>query len=155
MTRAEWPAVLGRAAMWTGRRGSDDGVPAASLLSSSSAHAEAERSFPEGDIRTRIGEPDGASLVVLGTASDDMLSQLRAGEALSAVLLQATRMGLASCPLSQPLEVGSTRKFLRDEILGGTLSPQLVLRLGFPQPSQQVPATPRRPVSEIIRRLPS
>jgi hypothetical protein len=118
--------------MWTGRHGSYDGVPAASLLSSSSAHAEAERSFPEGDIRTRIGEPDGASLVVLGTASVDTLSQLPAGEALSAVLLQATPMGLASCPLSQPLEVGSTRKFLRDEILGGTLSPQLVLRLGFP-----------------------
>jgi hypothetical protein len=74
--------------------------------------------------------------VVLGTASVDTLSQLPAGEALSAVLLQATPMGLASCPLSQPLEVGSTRRFLRDEILGGTLSPQLVLRLGFPQPSQ-------------------
>jgi nitroreductase len=142
-------------AMWTGRHGSDDGVPAASLLSSSSAHAEAERDFPEGDIRTRVGEPDGASLAVLGTASDDRLSQLRAGEALSAVLLQATRMGLASCPLSQPLEVGSTRRLLRDEVLGGTLSPQLVLRLGFPQPSPSLPATPRRPVSEIIRRMPT
>ena len=69
--------------------------------------------------------------MVLGTASDDRLSQLRAGEALSAVLLQAAQMGLASCPLSQPLEVGSTRRLLAT-VLGGTLSPQLVLRLGFP-----------------------
>jgi nitroreductase len=151
----ETPGYETELAMWTGRHGSDDGVPAASLLSSSSAHAEAERDFPEGDIRTRVGETDGASLVVLGTASDDRLSQLRAGEALSAVLLQATRMGLASCPLSQPLEVGSTRRLLRDEVLGGTLSPQLVLRLGFPQPSPPLPATPRRPVSEIIRRTPT
>jgi hypothetical protein len=64
-------------------------------------------------------------------------------------------MGLASCPLSQPLEVGSTRRLLRDEVLGGTLSPQLVLRLGFPQPSPPLPATSRRPVSEIIRRPPT
>jgi nitroreductase len=151
----ETPGYETELAMWTGRHGSDDGVPAASLLSSSSAHAEAERDFPEGEIRTRVGETDGASLAVLGTASDDKLSQLRAGEALSAVLLQATRMGLASCPLSQPLEVGSTRRLLRDEVLGGTLSPQLVLRLGFPQPSPPLPATPRRPVSEIIRRTPT
>jgi nitroreductase len=141
-------------AKWTGPHGCDDGVTAPNLLSSSSAHAEGERGFPEGDIQTRANERDGATLVVLGTASDDRLSQLRAGEAMSAVLLQATQMGLASCPLSQPLEVGSTRRLLRDEVLGGTLSPQLVLRLGFPQPGP-LPATPRRPVSEIIRRLPA
>jgi hypothetical protein len=46
--------------MWTGRHGSYDGVPAASLLSSSSAHAEAERSFPEGDIA-----PGSANLMEL------------------------------------------------------------------------------------------
>ena len=153
-TQEKTPGYETELAMWTGRHGSDDGVPAANLLSSSSAHAEAERSFPEGDIQTRANEHDGAALAVLGTASDDSLSQLRAGEAMSAVLLQATQMGLASCPLSQPLEVGSTRRLLRDEVLGGTLSPQLVLRFGFPQPSP-LPATPRRPVSEIIRRLPA
>jgi nitroreductase len=153
-TQEKTPGYETELAMWTGRHGSDDGVPAANLLSSSSAHAEAERGFPEGGIQTRANEHDGATLAVLGTASDDSLSQLRAGEAMSAVLLQATQMGLASCPLSQPLEVGSTRRLLRDEVLGGTLSPQLVLRLGFPQPSP-LPTTPRRPVSEIIRRMPA
>jgi nitroreductase len=145
----ETPGYQTELAMWSGRHGSDDGVPAANLLSSSSAHAEGERRFPEGDIQTRANERDGATLLVLGAASDDRLSQLRAGEAMSAVLLQATRMGLASCPLSQPLEVASTRRLLRDEVLGGTLSPQLVLRLGYPQPSP-LPATPRRLVNEII-----
>ena len=83
-------------------------------------------------------------LAVLGTASDDTLSQLRAGEALSSVLLTATTLGLASCPLSQPLEIGSTRLMLRDIVLEGTLSPQLVLRLGWPPVKRSLPATPRR-----------
>jgi len=71
----ETPGYKTEVAMWTGRHGSDDGVPAANLLSSSSAHAEGERGFPEGDIQTRASERDGATLVVLGTASDDRLSQ--------------------------------------------------------------------------------
>ena len=83
-------------------------------------------------------------LTVLGTASDDALSRLRAGEALSAVLLTATAHGLASCPLSQPLEISSARIMLRDDVLGGTLSPQLVLRLGWAPAGPSLPATPRR-----------
>jgi len=83
-------------------------------------------------------------LTVLGTASDDTLSRLRAGEALSAVLLTATTLGLASCPLSRPLEVGSTRRSLRDDVLVGTVSPQLVLRLGWPVVGPSLPGTPRR-----------
>jgi len=83
-------------------------------------------------------------LAVLGTASDDRLSQLRAGEALSAVLLTATTIGLATCPLSQALEIGTTRRMLRDNVLDGTLSPQLVLRVGRAPVGPSLPATPRR-----------
>jgi hypothetical protein len=101
------------------------------------------------------GEPDGAVLLVLGTASDDPLSQLRAGEALSAVLLHATEVGLAtSCPLSQPLEVGTSRVVLRAEVLDGTVSPQLVLRVGWAPIGPPLPPTPRRPIDDTIERLP-
>ena len=55
-----------------------------------------------------LGE-DAGSLILLSTSSDDDLSRLRAGEAMSAVLLEATSAGLATCPLSQPLEVLETR----------------------------------------------
>ena len=113
------------------------------------------RNFPLGQIDIPIGAaPDQATFLVLGTASDDQLSQLRAGEALSAVLLRATAMGLASCPLTQPLEVTSTRLRLRDEILGGTASPQVVLRLGWPQSGLLLPITPRRAVDDIIGAMP-
>ena len=86
---------------------------------------------------------------MLGTASDDRLSQLRAGEALSAVILHATQAGLATCPLSEVLEIEETRTALRDEVLEGTLSPQLLVRIGW-APPQPLPATPRLPVDATI-----
>ena len=58
---------------------------------------------------------------------------------------------LASCPLSQPLEIGSTRRLLRDRVLDGTLSPQLVLRLGWPPVGPPLPVTPRRAYQEEER----
>ena len=142
-------------ATWTGRTGGDDGVPADNLLRTPAPNVEAARDFGPGELSTPSGDaPEEATLMVLGTGSDDRLSQLRAGEALSAVLLEATRMALASCPLSQPLEVGTTRDVLRDAVLGGTLSPQIAIRLGWPGSDVALPASPRRPVAEIIGRLP-
>jgi nitroreductase len=132
-------------ATWTGRHAGPDGVPAANLPSGRTVGMPAARRFPAGDLRPQpLGRMDGAVLAVLGTASDDTLSQLRAGEALSAVLLTATTLGLATCPLSQPLEIGSTRRMLRDDVLDGTLSPQLVIRIGWPPIGPALPATPRR-----------
>lgn len=121
------PGYEAELASWTGRTG-DVGIPSSNLLGGTAPPVKAARKFPEGSIKPHPA-PDAATLLVLGTASDDRLSQLRAGEALSAVLLQATEFGLATCPLSQPLEVGATRDVLQDDVLDGTLSPQIVLRL--------------------------
>jgi nitroreductase len=144
------PGYATELATWTGRETGDDGVPAANLPRASRTGVRAARRFADGDIDTgSTAWQDAAVLMVLGTASDDTLSRLRAGEALSAVLLTATMLGLASCPLSQPLEIGSTRRLLRDEVLGDTLSPQLVLRLGWPPAGPSLPATPRRSFADI------
>jgi nitroreductase len=139
---------------WTGLRGGSAGVPASNLPDHISSGEVIQRDFDLGDLPTvGVAGPEEDTLLVLGTASDDRLSQLRAGEALSAVLLLATHLGLAHCPLSQPLEVADTRETLRDEVLGGTLSPQIVIRLGWPQ-DHAIPPTPRRSVEEILGRLP-
>lgn len=133
---------------WTQREGGD-GIPAGNVSRPVSPAVEVARDFggePQPGNKTA---PEAATLLLLGTASDDRLSQLRAGEAMSAVLLQATRHGLASCPLSQPLEIGATRDVLRDRVLGGTLSPQIVIRLGWPQ-EDALPPTPRLPVEELL-----
>ena len=147
------PAYQMELALWAGREINDDGIPSASLLGSTGRAWNGSRSFPVGQIEIPIGAaPDEATFLVLGTSSDDRLSQLRAGEALSAVLLRATAMGMASCPLSQPLEVASTRLRLRDEVLDGTVSPQLMLRLGWAQWGTPRPITPRRAVADSSER---
>jgi nitroreductase len=146
------PAYRHETALWSGRSAGVDGIPAPNLPPAAPAGTPARR-FAAGTIdQIDIDEPDGALLAVLGTASDDTLSQLRAGEALSAVMLHATVLGLATCPLSQPLEVESTRTTLRDDILLGAMSPHLVVRIGW-APTAPLPPTPRRPISEVLRSL--
>lgn len=146
----ETPAYRTETAVWSGVESADDGVPAANLLATPPDPTHGRR-FTPGRIKQEASdEPDGALLAVIGTASDDTLSQLRAGEALSAVLLQATLFGLATCPLSQVLEVADTRRVLRDDVLDGAIAPQLVLRLGFSSAPAPLPATPRRPIAEIL-----
>jgi nitroreductase len=148
-TQDDTPAYQTETAVWSGVESGDDGIPAANLLAAAPDPAHARRFTPGRLLEDPDGEPDGAVYAVIGTASDDTLSQLRAGEAMSAVILQATLLGLASCPLSQVLEVGDTRRALRDDVLDGAMAPQLVLRLGF-APSPPLPATPRRPIGEYL-----
>jgi hypothetical protein len=90
-------------------------------------------------------------LLVLCTDGDEATDRLRAGEALSAVLLAATGQGLATVPLSQATEVHTTRQLLRSEILLGVAVPQVVVRVGWrPVSYDPVPPTPRRPVAEVL-----
>jgi nitroreductase len=97
---------------------------------------------------------DNAVVVALGTADDDDLSRLRAGEATSVVLLTATALGLASCPITEPLEIAETRDSIRADILGNDGYPQMLLRVGWgPVNSDPLPATPRRDLAEVVGRL--
>ncbi len=150
------PGYRTETALWSGGAVDGAGIPAANLLADPlDTGSGTARRFSSGTLeQARDGEEDGALLLVLGTSSDDTLSQLRAGEAASAVLLHATALGLATCPLSQPLEVGETRAAVRDQVLGGTLSPQLVLRIGWAPTGPPLPTTPRRPVDDTIERMP-
>jgi hypothetical protein len=151
----EDPAYQSELALWSGRAVSDDGIPNANLLGQTGRAWNGSRNFPVGQIEIPIGAaPDQADFLILGTTSDDLLSQLRAGEALSAVLLRATVLGLASCSLSQPLEVSTTRLRLRDEVLAGTASPQVVLRIGWPHWGTPLPITPRRAVDDFVEAMP-
>ncbi len=97
------------------------------------------------------GEPDDdAVLLVLGTGQDNDDMRLRAGEALSHITLTATAMGLASCPLTEPLNDMCSRLALACEVFDGEAHPQTLIRLGRP-PDDDVPQPPseRRPASEI------
>jgi nitroreductase len=153
--QAATPGYPEETAAWSGRVDTPDGVPTANVpRSDQEAAAVPMRDFRDGALEQPADTEDGAVLLALGTSSDDRLSQLRAGEAMSAVLLRATELELATCPLSQPLEVADTRETLRDVVLHGTLSPQLIVRIGWPPAGlPAVPPTPRRPLTEIIEVL--
>jgi nitroreductase len=144
-------------ASWTGRsRVAEDGVPSASVPADPRGVVPVRRfaGAELGQTELGRGESDGTVLALLATAADEPVDQLRAGEALSAVLLQATRIGLATDPITQPLELPDTRAELRAAGLGDELEPQLVLRLGWaPMSATPLPATGRRPVDETIDEL--
>ncbi|MFB9927028.1 NAD(P)H nitroreductase [Amycolatopsis halotolerans] len=72
---------------------------------------------------------DGASLLVLSTPGDDRLDWLRAGEALSSVLLTATGYGLSSGRLSRTGP--RLRETLAERVTLGQ-APQAVLWVGRP-----------------------
>ncbi|MEU4769097.1 NAD(P)H nitroreductase [Actinosynnema sp. NPDC023794] len=149
------PAYRSETRRWSGGHANVDGVPAANAPSGAPQHGDVRlREFPGGELidkRMDEWDDDGGSLLVLATSSDDRLSLLRAGEAMSAVLLEATAAGLATCPLSQPLEVAETRDRVRTDVLDGTSCPQILLLVGWAAfNADPLPPTPRRPVTELI-----
>ncbi|MEU5692313.1 NAD(P)H nitroreductase [Actinosynnema sp. NPDC020468] len=149
------PAYRWELRAWSARHATPDGVPAGNAPPGVPRHGDLRlREFPGGELvdgPSGEWEDDGASLLVLGTSSDDRRSALRAGEAMSAVLLEATAAGLATSPLSQPLEIPDTRAHVRDAVLDGTLHPRMVLRVGWAAfNADPLPPTPRRPLSEVL-----
>jgi len=88
----------------------------------------------------RRGTEDAGELLVIATQRDDPVSVLRAGEAVSAALLTATDLGLATCRLTPP---PGTRADVRDRVLDGTAHPHLLLRTGWAR--RAVPQRTRGP----------
>ncbi|WP_405670996.1 Acg family FMN-binding oxidoreductase [Streptomyces canus] len=85
-------------------------------------------------------------LALISTDHDRPEDWLRAGQAMEHVLLLATREGLASSFVTQPLEWTDLRWPVRDPMTG-TGYTQVLLRLGY---GPHGPGTPRRPVSEVL-----
>ncbi|MFG3269373.1 Acg family FMN-binding oxidoreductase [Streptomyces luteogriseus] len=85
-------------------------------------------------------------LALLGTPGDSPADWLRAGQALERVLLEATLADLATSLTSHALEERELRLLARDPG-SGTGQVQMVLRLGY---GPRGPATPRRPVADVL-----
>jgi hypothetical protein len=147
-------AYLDELFAWTHAH-ANEGIPTANLLNRASAEKpqSAPSRFPIGSLVDDYEEdaPPSAHWLVLGTSSDDTLSWLRTGEALSAIWLEATVSGMALVPFTQAIEVRSTREELQAKLLGGQLCPQVLVRLGW-HPVSQLPVspTPRRDLDEVF-----
>ncbi|MEV4347509.1 nitroreductase family protein [Actinoplanes sp. NPDC049596] len=85
------------------------------------------------------------TIVVLSTHGDGPEQWLRAGQAMQRVLLVATGLGLATTPVSQPVEIASIREVLSDPKTGRWA--QMLIRLGYGAPAA---ATPRRPLTDVL-----
>ncbi|MEB3032236.1 Acg family FMN-binding oxidoreductase [[Mycobacterium] nativiensis] len=139
---------------WSGRYGSVAGVPARSVPPSNADAPMPGRVFAGPALSQPAGaepEEDRAVMLALGTETDDRLAQLRAGEATSVVLLTATALGLASCPVTEPLEIADSRRAVRRDVFGTSGYPQMLLRVGWaPINADPLPATPRRHVDDVV-----
>ncbi len=156
------PEYLAELALWSGRHGSAAGVPARNSPAPAPPDGKEFGGLPGRAFASpALPQPSGAEsrddagvILVLGTSTDDSMSLLRAGEATGVVLLTATALGLASCPLTEPLELDSTREAVRSLALDGDGFPQMLLRVGWaPLNADPLPATPRRPLAEVVQRL--
>jgi len=139
---------------WSGRYGAVAGVPARSTPPPEAAAPIPGRVFAGAGLAQPSGiypADDSAAILALGTEKDDRLARLRAGEATSVVLLTATSMGLACCPITEPLEIRETREAVRADVFGASGYPQMLLRVGWaPINADPLPATPRRRLSRVV-----
>ncbi|OBG19876.1 NAD(P)H nitroreductase [Mycolicibacterium celeriflavum] len=138
---------------WTASFRKFEGVPQSSLVSSTEGErVGVNRQFPvggHGRRRSAIGR-DKAKILVLSTPEDTRLEAFRSGQALSAVLLECTMAGLATCPLTHITEVKESRQLICD-LIGRTVMPQILIRVGTaPHLNEAAPQTPRRPLREVL-----
>nr|WP_053731154.1 nitroreductase [Streptomyces sp. WM6378] len=151
---AEDPAVREETASWTDPGGENDGprregIPAYAFGPRQYGSSAPVRDF--GSWRPHLGRESARferhpRIAILGTSQDTPMDWLRAGQAMQRVLLQATLDGLVTSMTSQPLEWPELRWAVRDptSAMGHV---HIIIRLGY---GPQGPATPRRPVREVL-----
>lgn len=137
---------------WTAPFKLSEGIPDSSLLSAEeSGRVDVGRTFPlalHHERRSSVKE-DEAILLVLSTAADSPDDFLRCGEALSAMLLEATMAGLSTCTLTHITELVASRRIVGQ--LCQRDYPQAVIRVGTVPALDPVPApTPRLPLSAVL-----
>jgi hypothetical protein len=138
---------------WTGHFETSDGIPRSSLVSAAERdRVDVGRAFPVSPHDERpagIGQ-DQSAVLVLSTDEDSRDDALRCGEALSAVLLECTLAGMATCTLSHLTELQSSRHLI-GTLTGRAAVPQLLIRVGEAHVGGEVPpVTPRRPVRDVL-----
>ncbi|WP_067993098.1 Acg family FMN-binding oxidoreductase [Nocardia pseudobrasiliensis] len=136
---------------WAGHPDTPEGIPPSALVSDAEqARVGVARNFPSAPHSARRAETtDQARLTVLSSYDDTPLRWLRTGEALSAVLLECTAAGLATCPITHITELAAGRRTVASLLPHGTV-PQVVIRIGTAPDREELPPTPRRPITDVL-----
>jgi nitroreductase len=130
-----------------------EGVPSSAIPHVPAAHPrhtdiplrDFEVGFP-GRVQLAADLDERPLIAVLLSESDTPREQLAAGESMMRLMLQAERAGLASCPLSQAVDLVAFRARIRT-LMGWIGYPQMMLRIGYPPPGLPPGRSPRRPVA--------
>lgn len=148
---AEDPQTREELQYWTHRAGTGTGLPPEVLPQDQPQTTVPARDFGSpGNLPVGPGHDKAAVYGLLYGDEDEPDSWLRAGEALSALWLTATRHGASVVPLSGVVEVPGTRQKLR-QLLSGLGYPYLVLRIGLADPAHAGPPhTPRLPATQVV-----
>ncbi|SPM42418.1 NAD(P)H nitroreductase [Mycobacterium numidiamassiliense] len=139
---------------WTSPFVVNEGVPASALASDQEdRRVDVGRRFPARSHVDRRPEVavDWSKILVLSTPEDTKANALRCGEALSAVLLECTMAGMATCTLTHLIEVDESREIVR-RLLEQNAQPQVLIRVGIAPPLDKLPApTPRSPLADVFQ----
>lgn len=154
------PGYAAELQLWTNRYvGSRDGISPDTVPTPSIGLVEESplRRFGPGRLRQPAHRPgdgpaeDAAEFLIVATDADTELSWLRAGEATSAALLAATGLGLSTTPLSQAVEIETSRAQLRRGVLNDAGLPQLIIRVGWPASgADELAPTARRELRSVL-----
>lgn len=133
---------------WVHSRPEPDGIPSQTLGPATNGPVGVrdfapERLLPDMPVAEYEADP---TIAVLSTYGDSRTDWLRAGQALQRVLLEATLDGVQASFRNEPLEMLAHRWRVRDATTGFG-HPQMVMRLGFGEPTV---SAPRRSVTEVL-----
>lgn len=146
-------SYLAELCWWTSPFALAEGVPPSALVSDTEhRRVDVGREFPFRGHQDRRPEVkvDWAKILVLSTPDDTRADVLRCGEVLSAVLLECTMAGMATCTLTHLIELEESRDIVR-QLVPGRGDPQVLVRTGIAPPMERLPAaTPRRPVDDVL-----
>ena len=133
---------------WTNPYDTKQGIPPSALVSAEeNERVDIGRNFPviaASDRRVGFGD-DHSKVVVLSTSNNDRLDVLQCGEMLSAVLLEATMAGLATCTLTHITEQHAGRNLVA-ALIDQTTTPQVLVRVGL-APRRRRPTAPHSPAT--------
>ncbi len=139
---------------WTAPFENSEGIPYNALVSAAEGdRVSIGRVFPASrrpERRLEIPE-DHAKVLLISTDEYGRADALASGEVLSAVLLDCTVAGLATCPITHVTEVTVARELIQSYMDHDAI-PQVLIRVGVvPANETTPPLTPRRKLSEVLR----
>jgi nitroreductase len=145
---------------WTGSdQDTTDGVPPSVVPHLPAGHLRHTdiplRDFEVGVSGAQLVDPgidEQPLIAVVFTTSDQASDRLRAGESMMRLMIEAETAGLASCALSQAVDMLAFRVRLQT-LMDWTDHPQMMLRLGFAPTGPPAPLTPRRSIPAVLRIL--